>query len=157
VNCFSGENAMSKTTATAVLGIPLPDANNPDYNTSGPVGQFSAAIKALELALYNNTVYTAAGAIAPANGTAILKAGSAAAMTLAVPVAGAPGAGGNDGEELVIAAADAYAYTVTTPANGINGNKHIATWTAAVGNAIRLKAENGVWLTDDTPLGVALT
>jgi len=148
---------VAKTTTTAVLGITVPDVNSPDYNANGSIGQIVAALKALEAALFGQTVYTAAGAIAAANGTAVLKAGSAAAMTLAAPAAGLPSAGGNDGEELVIVAADAFAYTVTTPSNAINGSKHVATWTAAIGNCIRLKANNGVWLTDDTPQGVALT
>ena len=99
--------------------------------------------------------YTAAGAITP-GGKAYLKAGSAAAMTLALPIAGAQLNGGNDGMVTKIIAQDAYAYTVTTPANGINGNKDTATWTAAVGNTLTLEAFGGEWYATGLQ-GVALT
>lgn len=100
-------------------------------------------------------VYTAVGAIVP-YGTAILVAGSAAAMTLAAPVAGAKPAG-QDGNILTIVAADAFAYTVTTPANGYKGSLHIATWSAAIGNNIDLVAYNGTWYPVGTPLAVAFS
>lgn len=99
----------------------------------------------LDSILSANT-YTAAGAITQKEGTVFLKAGSAAAMTLVAPTAGLPAAGGDDGRSLTIVSDDANAYTVTTPANGINGSKHVATWTAAEGNAIKLIAYNGAWL-----------
>jgi hypothetical protein len=88
---------------------------------------------------------TASGAIAIKEGTVVLDAGSALAMTLVAPTAGAPSAGGDDGKELTIITRTAQAHTVTTPANALNTNKHIATWTAAIGNAITFIAYNGVW------------
>jgi len=140
-----------------VLGLNLPGAGDPDYNPNGAIHLITAALLALEAQVFGRTKYTAAGAISIQNGTAILKAGSAAAMTLPAPIAGLPGAGGHDGMRLAIVAEDAFAYTVTGPANSINGAKHIATWTAAVGNSIELLADNGAWLTVGTPQGVALT
>jgi hypothetical protein len=56
-----------------------------------------------------------------------------------------------------IVAADAFAYTVTTPTNGINASKHIATWTAAVGNSLCLVAYGGSWYTNGSPSGVTLS
>ena len=64
--------------------------------------------------------YTSAGAIA-LGGKAYLKTGTAGAMTLALPRAGAQSAGGQDGMVMRITALDAQDYTVTTPADGING------------------------------------
>lgn len=88
---------------------------------------------------------TAAGAIAIKEGTVILDAALALAMTLVAPTAGAPSAGGDDGKELTIICKQAQANTVTTPANGINGNKHVITFSAAVANCVTLVAYNGVW------------
>jgi hypothetical protein len=145
------------SSTSPVLGLTLPNTGCPDYEPGNAVGLFVAAITTIESAVFGLTAYTAAGAITLGNGKAILKAGSAAAMTLAAPVAGLPSAGGNDGQEIVIISDDAYAYTVTTPSNKINGAKHVATWTAAIGNSLRLVAYNGVWLTADPVNGVTLS
>lgn len=140
------------TTSTAKLGLVLPTTGNPDYEPGNGLAQVATALSTLEATLLGRALYTAAGAIAKAHGTVILKAGSAAAMTLAAPIVGT-----EDGLTLKIIAVDAFAYTVTTPASKINGSLHIATWTAAIGNSIELIAENGVWYNVGTPLGVALT
>jgi hypothetical protein len=87
---------------------------------------------------------------------AYLKAGSAAAMTLPQPIAGAQSAGGNDGMSLKIVALDAFAYTVTTALLGFNGSTHIATWTAAISNSLTLEAFGGTWYATGLS-GVALT
>lgn len=87
---------------------------------------------------------TASGAIAIKNGKVWLSAGSALAMTLALPTAGA-----DDFKELLIISDAAQAHTVTTPSNGINGNKHIATF-AALGDSITLVALGGVWYRTNT-------
>lgn len=90
-------------------------------------------------------VDAASGAIALKEGTVfITKPSAAAAMTLVAPTAGLPNAGGDDGKVLRIVGVTAEAHTVTTPANKINGNKHIATF-ANVGDTIELFAYNGVW------------
>jgi hypothetical protein len=139
------------TTTTSKLGLVLPASGNPDYGSGNASALLASAVAALETAVLGATKYTAAGAIAIAPGKAVLQAGSAAAMTLAAPTAGT-----HDGLELTIVALDAFAYTVTTPSNGINGSKHIATWTAAAGNALKLTAWNGVWYAEVLN-GVALT
>jgi hypothetical protein len=86
------------------------------------------------------------------------------AMTLATPVAGfgygliAEGLGEpkDDGKILLIFSTGAYAHTLTTAANKINGNKHIATFGGAVGDYIRLIAYNGIWYVLDSN-GVTLS
>ncbi len=92
------------------------------------------------LAIQGGDAYAADGAINIKNGTAFITKGTAAALTLAAPVAGT-----DDGRELLIVSATAAAHTVTTPANAINGADHIATFGAAIGNVIHLVAYNGVW------------
>jgi hypothetical protein len=100
-------------------------------------------------------LYTAAGAI-QTFGTVLLKTGTAGAMTLALPAAGAQPAG-QDGVHLSIVALDAEAYVVTTPANGINGADDTMTWAAAIGNSIELIAYNGGWVTFLTSKGITLS
>ncbi|MDE2099260.1 MAG: hypothetical protein KGL39_18545 [Patescibacteria group bacterium] len=140
------------TTTTSKLALVLPAAGNPDYEPGNSQGLLASAVAAMEAALLGATKYTSAGAIAIGPGKAFLQAGSAAAMTLAAPTSGT-----HDGMEITIVALDAFAYTVTTPSNAINGSKHVATWTAAIGNSIKLIAYNGVWYSDETALGVALS
>jgi hypothetical protein len=84
------------------------------------------------------THYTAAGAIPIASGTAGIGSAGALAMTLAAPTAL------QDGTEIFISAETAHAHTVTTPANGINGTKHVVTFSAQ-GDGIVLEALNGIW------------
>jgi hypothetical protein len=121
-----------------------------NFQTTNPaqlndrVTELQIAVALDEANVLGGASYTAAGAIS-VGGSAVLKAGSAAAMTLAAPIAGSQLSGGQDFAEMVIFAADAYAYTVTTPTNALNGNKHIATFAAAAGNAVYLEAFNGVW------------
>jgi hypothetical protein len=107
---------------------------------------YSSDVAAVVDSVLSCNVYTAAGAISQKEGTVILKTGTAGAMTLANPTAGLPAAGGDDGKELSIVAADAHAYTVTTGTSGLNGASHIATFAAAIGNGITLTAYNGTWL-----------
>lgn len=97
------------------------------------VSQFSSA---LQNAI---THYVAAGAIPVAPGTAGLGSGAALAMTLAAPASPA-----DDGKTIFVVAETAHAHTVTTPANAINGNKHIVTF-AAQGDGVVLEAISGVW------------
>jgi hypothetical protein len=134
-------------TKTANIGIAVPTTGCIDYESGNAVGLLSAAVQTLDGYVLGLEVLTAAGAIQATVGKVILKAGAADALTLAAPVAGQPSAitPGDDGQELTIVAADAFAYTVTAPANAINGNKHIATFGAAAGDAIKLVAYNGVW------------
>jgi hypothetical protein len=86
-----------------------------------------------------------AGAIAFTHGKIVITAAGVAALTLAAPVAGSPANGGNDGQELKILDQSGHAHTITTPANGINGNHHIATSGATPGDSVTLTAYNGAW------------
>jgi hypothetical protein len=136
-------------------------AQNVNFQTTNPA-QLNDRVTELQIAVQLDEAnalavaeYTAAGAIA-LGGKAYLKTGTAGAMTLAQPLAGAQNAGGNDGMVMKIIALDAEAYVVTTSANGINGNKDTATWTAAVGNNMTLEAFGGVWYATGL-VGVALT
>jgi hypothetical protein len=83
---------------------------------------------------------TAAGAIAIKSGTVMLTGAVAQAMTLAAPIAGT-----DDFKTVRIYSNGAYAHTVTTPALGLNGVHHIATF-AAAGDHIELTAYQGTWL-----------
>lgn len=85
---------------------------------------------------------------APITGKSLLTSAGVNATTLATPVAGDPAAGGNDGLAIEIVNISGQAHTVTTPANKINGNKHIATFPATVGSRVVLTAYNGVWYSD---------
>ncbi len=85
----------------------------------------------------------AAGAIANKTGSVAITGTAAVAATLASPTATV-----DDGKRLTIYCTTTFAHTVTTPTNGINGNKHIATF-AAAGDHIALEAYQGVWYTID--------
>jgi hypothetical protein len=97
------------------------------------------------------TTYTAAGAI-NTTGTAYLKAGgtSAVAMTIPAPISGSQQNGGQDGATLELISLDAALYTITGPANSINGAYDTITFgssTSLAGLGIKLKAYGGVWYT----------
>lgn len=90
------------------------------------------------------TVYTADGAIAIVDGTAIISKTSAAAMTLAAPTAL------QNGIVLRIAAGTAYAHVITATGlidDGITGGaKNSATLGAFVGACVTLMAYNLHWI-----------
>jgi hypothetical protein len=112
-------------------------ANSPDYEPSGAIGNFDLAF-GVQYALVN-------GAITIKEGTVFMTKAGVAAMTLAVPVAGLQSAGGDDGRELVVLDTTGHAHTVTTPASGINGVDHIATFGGTVGQFGTFTAYNGAW------------
>lgn len=95
------------------------------------------------------TVLSGDGAITKPTGQygiyAITK-GTAAALTLAAPVAGAYPAG-DDGKEMAIYSETAAAHVITSSVDGFNakGSSGTATFGAAKGNAIFLVARNGHW------------
>jgi hypothetical protein len=106
-------------------------------------------------------IETAAGAIGIKDGTSILIGTGALAMTIVVPTQGPlsgspPLQNGDDMKTLLIYSTTAFAHTVTGPTNCFNGNKHIATWAAAVGNFLRIFAYNGIWYVVDSN-GVTLS
>jgi hypothetical protein len=88
------------------------------------------------------------------------------AMTLGTPLAGdypvgtavmqALGNPRDDGIRLRVVSTTAFAHTITTAANKINGNKLTATFAAAVGNWIEFEALGGIWYVTGS-LGITLT
>jgi hypothetical protein len=90
----------------------------------------------------------AVGTAVPIVGKSLINTAGVNATTLATPVAGDPAAGGNDGLTIEIQDLGGHAHTVTSAANKINGNKHIATFPGTVGAKIQLTAWNGIWYTD---------
>jgi hypothetical protein len=51
----------------------------------------------------------------------------------------------DNGKEVRIWSEFAHAHVITTPATGINGALHLATFGAALGNSITLVARNASW------------
>jgi hypothetical protein len=87
----------------------------------------------------------ASGAVAPGGGNYAITKSGVAAITLALPTAGSLANGGQDGQKMIFFDTGGHAHTITTPASGINGADHIATFGGAVGDFIELIAYNGVW------------
>jgi hypothetical protein len=128
---------------TANLGLSLIPTNSPDY-----ADILATAHNALANALDSRSgleIDAASGAIGIKSGNVLITKAGVAAMTLPLPTAGAPSAAGDDGRVLRIVSTTANAHTVTTPASGLNGVSHIATFAANVGSAIELVAYNGSW------------
>ena len=87
----------------------------------------------------------ASGAIGIKSGVAVITASSAAALALAAPLAGV-----DDGSVLTIVSTTAQAHTVTNASPGFNGagtSGDVATFGAAIGNAMQVVAYNGNWYT----------
>jgi hypothetical protein len=85
------------------------------------------------------------------------------AMTLATPKAGTYGnvptgigEPADDGKVLLVYDTTGNAHTITTAANKINGNKHIATFAGTIGNYIRLISFGGIWYVLDSA-GITLS
>ena len=116
---------------TAVFGGPNPAGNEP--NAGGNI----AGGPCVSL--------TGSADVLPLNGNAYVNSTGVDEMTLAQPIAGPPAAGGQDGQTLLVYDQGGHAHTVTTAANGIDGNKHIATFGGTAQSYIRFRAFNGVW------------
>jgi hypothetical protein len=84
------------------------------------------------------------GTVTIKSGTVFLTKGSAAAITLNPPVAGAQSAGGDDGKEITFFSETAFAHVVTC-SQGFNrkGSSGTATATAAANNNFKCIARNG--------------
>lgn len=110
----------------------------PSFNGSAgpPVG---AAVQDFYLNVTANGSLDFTGPNTP-YGSAFITKGSAAVLTLTKPTAGT-----KDGFTLTVISTTAFAHTITTGANGFNGSLTTATFGAAVGNFIVLKAFNGSW------------
>lgn len=72
--------------------------------------------------------------------------GGAGGYTLAAPTAGGAGVG-QDGQIFELVTTTAQAHVITSSVDGFNakGSSGTATWTAAIGNALKLLAYNGHW------------
>lgn len=120
-------------------------AKSPDQGTNLSTidGAFSVEVDA------------ANGTIGIKEGNVIITKGSAIALTLTPPTAGAQSAGGDDGKILRINSTTAFAHIVTC-SDGFNakGSSGTATFGAAVGNACELVAYNGHWYNDPAATGV---
>jgi hypothetical protein len=93
----------------------------------------------------DQVVNSATAVISIITGTILVTYAGVAAMTLGAPVAGAASAGGQDGAELLFITTTTNLHTVTTPANVINGNKHILTFAATANSQLSLEAHGGIW------------
>ena len=78
--------------------------------------------------------------------------GSAAAITLAVPVAGT-----DDGKELTFVDTTGAAHTITTPASGLNGTSHVGTFGGTKAQSATFRAYNGGWWTNPSVTGMTVT
>jgi hypothetical protein len=78
--------------------------------------------------------------------TVVLTKGSAAAITITAPVAGAYGTG-DDGKIIMVFSETAFAHVITCSTRGFNrkGSSGTATASAAANNSITLVARNGDW------------
>lgn len=88
-------------------------------------------------------VASADGAIGIKSGVVAITKGSAAALTLAAPTAGA-----DDGMILHIRSTTAYAHTITNTSPGFNNlstSGDVATLGGAVGDGLSVYAYNGIW------------
>jgi hypothetical protein len=127
-------NQVSYTDVGAVGDGSIP----PSLNTSGVLASSP---------FWNSQTVSASGAgvISIPSGIVFINSPAAATLTIGTAIPGNPSNGGHDGLLLLILGVSAFAHTVTTPTNGINGNKHIATFGAAAGNYLNLVAFNGSW------------
>lgn len=105
--------------------------------------------------LYDDT--TGHKAIAVNVGTAILTKTGSAGTDYTLP---SPAVGTDDGRSLAIISNTAFAHVVTVGGGGANkvnaSGAGTLTFAAAVGSSIRLKAYNGVWLSDGAAQGVTI-
>lgn len=104
------------------------------------------------------TVVSVDGAIPVTPGVYSVTKGSAAALTLAAPVAGAPSAGGDDGCIITVVSETAFAHVITQGTVGFNakGASGTATFGAAKGNGLQLIARNGNWWVLGANVGVTI-
>jgi hypothetical protein len=109
------------------------------------------------------TVFSANGAVditlPNIPSTVVITKGSACAITLARPVAGAPTVGGNDGQRITFLSTTAFAHTVTQTTPGFNGagaSKDVATFGGTVGDSFVVEAYNATWYIVGTSSGITL-
>lgn len=129
----------------AVLGTVLPYTGTGGGAMDQNIGTFGPYV---DQELAGTQIVSTAGptAITITHGKVIVTYAGVAAMTLPTPTAGSPASGGNDAQPLKFIDASGHAHTITTAANIINGNKHIATSAGNVGDEITLTAYNALFI-----------
>lgn len=110
----------------------------PAIATTSP--DFSTVLGAAINSKYSFETDLVDGAIAIKEGVVFITKATAAALTLALPVAGT-----DDIKTLRIISKTAAAHVITTPATGLNLTLHIATFAANIGSAVELVAIGGSW------------
>ena len=129
-----------------------------NFKTANPQ-QPGDRLSAIQTAVYLDEVnhhaaalYVTAGAIVH-GGKAFLRIGAPVEMTLAQPARGPQMENGSDGATMKIIALDAFAYTLKTAPNGINGVADTVIFGGSAGDSITLDAFGGVWYVDEDGLG----
>lgn len=87
---------------------------------------------------------TGDGAITVQNAYVVLSKATAAAITIVAPTAGT-----QDGLTIEVTTLTAQAHVITSATDGFNakGSSGTVTFTAAIGNSVTLRADNGHWYT----------
>src|ERR1700743_595738 len=141
---------MSITGTSPNLGLTNVGTNHPDWQAAATSTALASIVNGVITAVDNSAnvqVLSGDGAITITQGAVHITKGSIAAITIASPTAGLPSAGGNDGQELVVVSETAFAHVITNSTDGFNakGSSGTATYGAAKGNVVRLRARNGHW------------
>lgn len=126
---------------TGILGL-----SKPLYGTEPQIAADLDLLDAIITGPRTLTNYAANAAITQKEGTVTISKGSAAAMTLADPVAGAQ-AGGDDGKILRIVSKTAFAHVITITGGLQGGALNTSTFAGAVGSTLELEAIAGKWYT----------
>jgi len=93
-------------------------------------------------------IAAADGAVTQRSGTVFITKATAAALTIANPVAGDPAAGGDDGKRLTVISTTAAAHTLTRATTGFNDGStgaDVGTFGGAKGDNIAIVAYAGRW------------
>jgi hypothetical protein len=139
-NVPNGYGGVLNTLATMSVvdaGLSGDSTAAPTFNTTGTLAHGAMTP--------DQVVNSATAVISIITGTVLVTYAGVAAMTLGTPVAGPASAGGQDGAELLFITTTTNQHTVTTPANVINGNKHILTFAATANSQLSLEAHGGIW------------
>ena len=137
LNAYGGVQATPISLSLVDAGLSGDSTSAPTFNTTGTLAHGAMTP--------DQVVNSATAVISIITGTVLVTYAGVAAMTLGAPVAGAASAGGQDGSELLFITTTTNQHTVTTPANVINGNKHILTFAATANSQLSLEAHGGIW------------
>lgn len=102
--------------------------------------------------VHDFTTAAADGAVTQKSGTVFVTKSGVCAMTIADPVSGSPGAGGDDGKRLTFISTTANAHTLTRSTTGFNdggAGADVATFGGAKGDGLTLLAYGGKWYAEN--------